>query len=167
MLMMLMLLLDTGSERLARRGLTALLVITRATAVRVGHLLDKVGLARLAQLHVQVALHAVDLDVDDALARAYHAQLAEAHVERRAAERAVLLLDDNGVDGARQRGRIDLIVELLEAARELAHVVHAFEERGRVGVERRGVCGCVGCATVRVVLFSGTTSVIIVRNSDC
>lgn len=46
-------------------------------------------------------------------------------MERRASEAAIGLLHDHHVDGARQRGSVDLAVELRD---ELADVVHGIHD---------------------------------------
>ena len=44
-----------------------------------------------------------------------HSQLAEAHVERGGMVGPIFLLHDHNIDGPRQGGRVDLIVEALDA----------------------------------------------------
>lgn len=71
----------------------------------------KERLALITKLHVDVDRDAVDGDVHEFLRRAQDLELAKAHVERRAGQCAVLLLDDDDVDGARQSCGVDVCVE--------------------------------------------------------
>lgn len=59
------------------------------------------------------------------LPRPEDSEFAKSYMKRRAGERSVGLLDDHDVDRARERCRVDLIVEVSEIADELANIVHA------------------------------------------
>ncbi len=90
--------------------------------------LDEEGLARLAQHHVQVVhLLPVHLDVHDLLLAPDHAQLAEAHVERRALEAAVLLLHHHHVDRAcRHTNKAKSHTPFTSSSRLASSVSHFF-----------------------------------------
>lgn len=54
-----------------------------------------------------------------------NAELSKTYMERRASKRTVRLFDDDDIDSAGERRRVDLIVEDAKVTYELANVVHA------------------------------------------
>lgn len=64
------------------------------------------------------------------LPAAQHSQLPEADVEGRALELAILLLHHDNIDGSRQGGRIDVVVEVTEVAEDTRQAVHLWSGLG-------------------------------------
>ncbi|KFY17282.1 hypothetical protein V491_05043, partial [Pseudogymnoascus sp. VKM F-3775] len=90
---------------------------------------DEEGFAPISQLHGIVLLCVVHTELDLLLRRPQQRELAETHVERRAGQRAVLLLDDNDVNCAAEGCWVDRVPCLRDRAADAPHVLHrAVEE---------------------------------------
>ena len=79
-----------------------------------------------AHIHTNVNKLGLQRQTHHFLSGPQHAQLPKAHVERWALEGPVGLLDHDNVDGARQRGLVDALVQFLHRHQQLAHVVHGL-----------------------------------------
>lgn len=86
--------------------------------------------AALCSLSSALLLRHVGIKTHHFEPRPQNAQLAKPDVEGRAGEASIGLLDHHHVDGSRQRGSVDLIVEVAEVRNELPDVVHRIHDCG-------------------------------------
>ena len=90
----------------------------------VGRLEHEEGLPPLAKLHGIRLLDAIDLELDLLLVRAQERKLAEPHMEGRAGQGAVLLLNHDHVDGPAEGGGIDRVPCRGDGVAEIPDVLH-------------------------------------------
>lgn len=86
-------------------------------------------------------LGAIDPELDLFLVWAQERKLAEADVEGRAGQGAIVALDDNNVNGATKSGRIDRVPGRGNRIAEVSHVLHRAGSKSPSRPREREVFG--------------------------